>query len=545
MKLLPSQLRPAAALRDALREGYTLKNLRADLVSGVIVGLVALPLAMALAIACGLPPQHGIATAIVAGAVIAVLGGSRTQVSGPTAAFVVVLAPVVTHYGLAGLALATLMAGIMMVIMAVSGLGRMVRYIPYPVTVGFTAGIGIVIASLQVKEVTSGVGAAIVGAVTLSILIIWPRVVRRVPAHLVALTVGTLLALGLAHFWPELTVDTIGTRFASQGGIPGGPPPMGLPWHLAGLGGQPLELHFDLFRKLLGPAFAIAMLGAIESLLSAVVADGLAGTRHDPDAELFAQGVGNMVAPFFGGFAATGAIARTATNIRAGGRSPIAALTHAGFVLLAVVLMAPLLNHLPMPALAAVLLMTAWNMSELPHAVHTLRHAPRSDGAVLLVCVVLTVAVDMVAAVVGGVVLASLLFIRRMAEVTDVHILREDERQGPVEGMPPGVLIYAIAGPLFFGAAQRAMQELDVIGGQYWAVVLELHDVPAIDATALANLESALKRLARDNTVVVLAGARPQVAAALARHGLAKRWGHVEICADLEAAATLLKECAT
>lgn len=544
MKLLPTRLRPASALRDALREGYSFQTFRADLLAGVVVGLVALPLAMALAIACGLPPQHGIATAIVAGGAIALLGGSRLQVSGPTAAFVVVLAPIVTHHGLAGLALASALAGVMLIVMAVTGLGRMVRYIPYPVTVGFTAGIGIVIASLQVKEVAASVGAGIVGLFTLAILIVWPRLVRRIPAHLVALTAGALLAVGLGHFWPELAVDTIGTRFADQGGIPAGPPPFALPWLLPGPGGQPLELNLDLFRTLLGPAFAIAMLGAIESLLSAVVADGLAGTKHDPDAELFGQGVGNLVAPFFGGFAATGAIARTATNVRAGAKTPVAGFIHALFVLLAVVLLAPLLNHLPMPALAAVLLMTAWNMSELPHAVHTLRHAPVSDSAVLVACTVLTVAVDMVAAVVGGVVLASLLFMRRMAEVTDFKLISGEDREA-VPGMPDGVLVYAIAGPLFFGAAQRAMQELDIIGGQYWAVVLDLHDVPAIDATALANLESALKRLARDNTLVVLSGARPQVAAAIAKHGLAKRWGHVEICADVPAAAALLRDCAT
>lgn len=543
MKFLPTRLQPAFALRAALREGYTLKTFRADLMAGLVVGLVALPLAMALSIACGLPPQHGIATAIIAGGASALLGGSRMQISGPTAAFVV-LAPIVAHHGLAGLALASAMAGVMLLIMAFTGMGRMVRYIPYPVTVGLTAGIGIVIAGMQVKEVSSSLGAALVAGVTLGILIIWPRLVRRVPAHLVALTVGALLAAALAQFWPSLAVDTIGTRYASQGGIPAGPPHLGWPWDLPGLHGVPLELDLELFRTLLGPAFAITMLGAIESLLSAVVADGLAGTKHDPDAELFGQGVGNLLAPFFGGFAATGAIARTATNVRAGARTPIAAFIHALFILLAVMLLAPLLNHLPMPALAAVLLMVAWNMSELPHALHTLRHAPMSDSVVLVTCTILTVVVDMVAAVVGGVVMASLLFMRRMAEVTDFKLISSEDRAAGVVGMPDGVLVYAIAGPLFFGAAQRAMQELDIIGGQYWAVVLDLHDVPAIDATALANLESALKRLARDNTIVVLSGARPQVAAAIDRHGLAKRWGHVEICVDLAASARLLNDCA-
>ncbi|MCA9525795.1 MAG: STAS domain-containing protein, partial [Myxococcales bacterium] len=241
---------------------------------------------------------------------------------------------------------------------------------------------------------------------------------------------------------------------------------------------------------------------------------------------------------------ATGAIARTATNIRAGARSPVAAVTHALFVLLAIVTLAPVLNYLPMPSLAAVLLMTAWNMSELPHALHTLRRAPRADSVVLLTCLVLTVAADMVVAVATGVVLASLLFMRRMAEVTDFRLItpQADERVATI-GMPEGVLVYAIAGPLFFGAAQRAMQQLDVIGGRYWAVVLDLAEVPAIDGTALANLESAVSRLARGTTLVVLSGARPQVAAALDRHGLARRWGHVAVCGSLDEAAALLQDC--
>ncbi|MEZ4463307.1 MAG: SulP family inorganic anion transporter [bacterium] len=499
MSLIPSHLRVAGALRDVFKEGYSHQHLRADLLAGLVVGLVAIPLSMALAIACGMPPQHGLATAIVAGGSIALLGGSRLQVSGPTAAFVVVLAPVVKSYGPGGLLIATLMAGAVLVIMALGGLGRLIRYIPYPVTVGFTAGIGIVIGGLQVKELASSLPSAVVGLLTLAVLVLWPRLVRRVPAPLVALTFGSLLAAGLSAWWPSWTVDTIATRFASQGGIPAGAPGFVLPWGLPGADGQPLVVDLDLLRALIGPAFAIAMLGAIESLLSAVVADGLAGTRHDPDGELLGQGIGNLLAPFFGGFAATGAIARTATNIRAGARSPIAAVVHALFVLLAIMTLAPALGYLPMPSLAAVLMMTAWNMSELPHALHTLRRAPRADSVVLLTCLVLTVAADMVVAVATGVVLASLLFMRRMAEVTDFRLItapQNDERVGTA-GMPDGVLVYQIAGPLFFGAAQRAMQQLDVIGDRYWAVVLDLADVPAIDATALANLESAVSRLAR------------------------------------------------
>ncbi|MCZ7647269.1 MAG: C4-dicarboxylic acid transporter DauA [Planctomycetota bacterium] len=546
-------LRPAGALRRCLRDGYGGAQFRADLLAGIVVGMVALPLSMALAIASGVAPQHGLYTAIVAGGVTALLGGSRVQVTGPTAAFVVLLAPVSAQYGFGGLALASLMAGVILVGMGFFRMGRLIEFIPHPVTTGFTAGIAVVIATLQLKDFLGLTVAHMpetylervaalfealptaravdlgVGALTLALLILWPKLTRKVPAPLVALTAASLAAYALAQAYPEQLATTINARFSYllngevRQGIPQLPPAPLLPWHLDGPQGQPLELSFGLLRALLGPAFAIAMLGAIESLLSAVVADGMTGYKHDPDTELLAQGAGNLLAPFFGGFAATGAIARTATNIRAGARSPLAAAVHALFVLGAVVLFAPLLGYLPMAALAALLILVAWNMSDLKHFIHTLKVAPKSDVAVLLACFGLTVIFDMVVAVSAGVVLAALLFMRRMAEVTGARLLSEEHHERA--DLPPGVMLYEIGGPLFFGAAQKAMSAIHAVSERTRVVVLDLRSVPAMDATGLVNLESALGRLRKNGVFVVLAGVQAQPGEVLAKAGVADEDG--------------------
>lgn len=568
----------ATALRKSLAAGYGGNDLRADILAGVVVGIVALPLAMALGIASGVPPQHGLYTAIVAGGLIAVLGGSKHQVSGPTAAFIAILAPITHQFGIGGLMVATMLAGGLLIIMALGGFGRLISYIPYPVTAGFTAGIGVVIAGGQLKDFaglsirewpahfpeqlaamaraadTARLNDILIGLFTLGILILWPKLMHRLPARpqrtlkfvpspLVALSLAGLAALGLHALWPAFEVVTIGTKFASQHGIPQTPPLFALPWSYPDASGQPIGFSVSLLREMASPAVAIAMLGAIESLLSAVVADGLTGKRHDPDAELFAQGVGNLVSPFFGGIAATGAIARTGTNIRAGARSPVAAVVHALFVLLAMLALAPVLNFLPMASMAALLLMVAWNMSELPHVVHTLRHSPKSDVTVLLVCLSSTVLFDMVVAVVAGVTLAAMLFMRRMSEVSEVRLIG-DHDPNRMRGLPKGVVHYDIGGPLFFGAAQKAMQELEVIGREYWAVVLDLADVPAMDATGIVNLESALRRLARHNTLVVLCEVRPQPMQALEKAGILHNWGHVAVCNTMQETIDLLQECA-
>ena len=416
-----------------------------------MVGIVALPLSMALAIAVGAPPQAGLYTAIVAGFIVALLGGSRTQVTGPTAAFVVILAPIYARFGLPGLLVSGLLAGIILVAMGLLRLGRFIEFIPYPVTTGFTAGIGTVIAVLQLKDFfglklegnpeqfldrawamaqavgTVSVPEMTIGLTTLACLLVWPRLVRKVPAALIALPLAAAAALLLPKVWPGFDVATIASTFETKvrrvvvHGIPQMPPMPLLPW-LAEGHRHAFPLDFNAFRQILPGAFTIAMLGAIESLLSAVVADGLARTKHDPDAELVALGVGNIVTPFFGGIPATGAIARTATNVRAGARSPFAAMIHALVVLAAMLALAPLIGYLPMASLAALLLVVAWNMSEVKHVRRIIRIAPTSDVLVLLTCYALTVFFDMVTAVSVGVGLAALLFMRRMVEVADTRL---------------------------------------------------------------------------------------------------------------------------
>ena len=554
------------ALRQSLAEGYSLATLRADLLAGLVVGVVAVPLSMALAIAAGVPPQHGLYTAIVAGGAIALCGGSRLQVSGPTAAFVVILAPIAARHGLAGLALATGMAGLLLMAMGLGRLGRLIEFVPYPVTTGFTAGIAIVIAMLQVKDFfglqpaaplpahflpralallrslpTFRAGDLLVGVATLALLLLWPRLVKSVPAPLVALAAGAVAAWGLALWLPELAPATIQDRFtytlggATRGGIPPLPPLPVLPWRLPGPDGAPLVLTFELLQALVPAAFAIAMLGAIESLLSAVVGDGLAGSKHDPDGELLGQGVGNLVAPFFGGIAATGAIARTATNIRSGARTPFAAIVHALFILVAVLALAPLLGYLPMASLAALLLTVAWRMSEYRHVVRVTRRAPGSDVAVLWVCLLLTVVFDMVIAVSVGIVLAALLFMRRMAEVSEVRLLGETHAH-PAGPLPRGLVLYEVAGPLFFGAAQRAISTLERAGQEARALVLDLEGVPVLDATALVNLESAIERLLARGAFVAIGGVQKQPLRVLLQGGMRNRPGQLVIRRSLEKA---------
>jgi SulP family sulfate permease len=557
--------RVAVALRRALAQGYGPGELKADLLAGTVVGIVALPLSMALAIASGVAPQHGLYTAIVAGFAIALLGGSKVQVSGPTAAFVVILAPISARFGLGGLALATLLAGLLLVAMGLARFGRFVEFVPYPVTTGFTAGIAVVIGVLQWKDflgltvetmpphfldrVVELVRAlpsarwseASVGAVTLATLLLWPRISRRIPAPLVALSIGTLVALALARFAGG-EVATIASRFSYvvdgvvRGGIPQLPPLPLAPWSLPGADGAPLVLSFELVRELLPSAFAIAMLGAIESLLSAVVADGMTGRKHDPDAELLAQGVGNVVAPFFGGIAATGAIARTATNVRAGARSPLAAAWHALFVLIAVVALAPLLGYLPMAALAALLLQVAWRMAEAKHVVHMLRVSPRADTLVLVSCFGLTVLFDMVVAVTVGIVFASLLFMQRMAEVSKAQLVDPAEHE-LAEPLPPGVILYEIAGPLFFGAANKAMTTLQSVARKgVKVVVLDLRAVPMLDATGLVALDSTLGKLRAAGILVVLAGVQGQPLRALAKAGWRNKEGELAIGKEFDKA---------
>jgi SulP family sulfate permease len=561
VKTIPLKDLPAAALRAVIREGYTAADLKADVLAGLVVGIVALPLAMALAIGVGVPPQHGLYTAIVAGFLVAALGGSRTQVTGPTAAFIVILAPILSKFGLAGLLVSGLMAGVMLVAMGLARMGRLIEFIPHPVTTGFTAGIGTVIATLQLKDLLGlklernpehffeKVGAMFaaratisgwevaLGLATLAGLIYFPRLTRRIPGPLVALPLAAVAALTINSLFPDAHIATIASRFHTTvaghvvDGIPQLPPLPVLPWNMAGPAGAPFHLGFESVRTLLSGAFAVAMLGAIESLLSAVVADGMARTKHDPDAELLSLGVSNLVVPFFGGIAATGAIARTATNIRSGARSPFAAMAHALTVLVAVLALAPLLGYLPMTSLAALLLLVAWNMSEIRHCLHSLRVAPKSDVAVLLTCYGLTVGFDMVVGVSVGMVLAAFLFMRRMADVTEARLVGDGHPDLPGT-IPSGVVVYEISGPLFFGAAQKAMAALEIIAGETRAVILLLDEVNAMDNTGLVALESALDVLRKHKCSVVMTGVRAQPMSVLRKAGLPDREG-IAFCPTL------------
>lgn len=544
-------------MRDALREGYGRQKLIADILAGIVVGIIALPLAMALAIGAGVPPQHGLYTAIIAGFLIALLGGSRGSVSGPTAAFIVILNPITAQYGVAGLLLATVMAGVILIVMGVARLGRLVEYIPHPVTTGFTLGIGVVIALLQVDSFfglemegnpanfferiqmlatafpTANWGDIAIGSIALAIMILWPLLKTPIPSHLVAVIVAAVLAYFGVKLLPDFSVATIGSQFSYVvdgqvlPGIPSTPPSLSWPWSWPGPGGEPLTLSFETFRSLAGPAFAIAMLGAIESLLCAVVVDNFLRTRHNPNAELIGQGVGNVVAPFFGGITATAAIARSAAAVRAGARSPVAAIVHAGVVLVAVASLAQLLAYVPMSALAALLLMTAWNMSDIKHVRNVLRIGPGSDRAVLLTCFALTVIFDMVVAVGVGTVLAALLFMHRVAEISGGRWLPAGQMPELKGKLPDDTRLYMLEGPLFFGAAEKTMATLKRYEPNVRTLILWMGNVPMIDVTGLIALDSALQHMREREIFVVFAGTRPATRRLMRGAGIRTREGVV------------------
>lgn len=510
-----SHVMPFRALIDACwREKYTLSRFSRDAIAGVTVGIIAIPLAMALAIGSGVAPQYGLYTAAVAGIVIALSGGSRFSVSGPTAAFVVILYPVAQQFGLAGLLVATLMSGIFLILFGLARFGRLIEYIPLSVTLGFTSGIGITIATMQVKDFfgltlehvpehylnkvaalamampTVNTGDAAIGIVTLAVLIFWPRLGIRLPGHLPALLAGCAVMAVVTSLGGE--VATIGSRFhyvladGSQGnGIPQLLPQLMLPWNMPN---SDFTLSWDSLSALLPAAFSMAMLGAIESLLCAVVLDGMTGTKHNANSELVGQGLGNIIAPFFGGITATAAIARSAANVRAGATSPVAAIIHSLLVILALLALAPLLSWLPLSAMAALLLMVAWNMSEAHKVVNLLRRAPKDDIIVMLICMSLTVLFDMVIAISVGIVLASLLFMRRIARMT---------RLAPMNNVsaPEDVLVLRVTGPLFFAAAEGLFTQLGQQVPGHRVVILQWAAVPVLDAGGLDAFQRFVEKM--------------------------------------------------
>ncbi len=518
------------AILEAWRAGLIRRDsLVRNVLAGVVVGVVALPLAMAFAIASGALPQQGLYTALVAGLLVTLLGGTRVQIAGPTGAFAILLLSVTTKYGFAGLQVVTLMAGVLLLLLGLSRLGAMIRFIPESVILGFTAGIAVVIFVGQLENFfglpkVAGDGlftklpaliaalpqldptTTVLGIVSLLVVALWSRipVVGKVPGPMVALA-GATAAVAI---WHPAGVATIGSVF---GGIPRGLPPLTIP-HLA-LGSM---------AELLQPAIAVAMLGAIESLLSATVADGMLGTRHDPNQELVGQGIANIGTSFFGGFAATGAIARTATSIRHGGDSPVAGIAHAATIVLFLLVLAPLAVFVPLTTLAAILFVVAFNMSQMGRVARTAARAPRMDVAIMFVTLLLAVFADISIAVEVGVILSLLNFFRRMTGAVEVRMLADDELAGRLSAeqaarIPEGVLVYSVDGPFFFGAIEEfesALVHTDTVPD---AIIIKLANVPFIDLSGLVALKDAIDALEKRGVTVALCGANSEVAAMLER----------------------------
>lgn len=545
----------------ALREGYGWGRLMRDVLAGLTVAIVALPLAMALAIASGAPPERGLYTAIVAGFLISMLGGSRHQIGGPTGAFVVVVFNVIQEHGYDGLLIATMMAGAMLIVFGLARFGTIIKYIPYPVVTGFTAGIAVIIFSSQIKDLLGldigGVpadfiekwalyldrlgsaqwSAIVVAALSLLIIGGLRRWRPTWPAFLFAVVASSLLVWATG-----LDIDTIGSRF---GGIPSTLPSPSFP-----------EVDLERLGSLVSPALTIAFLAGIESLLSAMVADGLTGRRHKSNCELVAQGVANIASPLFGGLPATGAIARTVTNIKAGAETPVAGMVHAAALLLFTLLLAPLAAYVPLAALAGVLIVVAWNMSEYRHFRH-LMTAPRGDRVVLLVTFGLTVLVDLTLAIQVGVVLSALLFMKRMADVTTVDgvgVVQEDPDDlveetrpyrlvGPEE-IPAGVEVFQINGPFFFGAASKLTDVLDRVGTAPAAFILRMRQVPVVDATGIQALAAFISRCKNRGTEVILTGVQPQPRRVIERMRLDREIGPDYIVDGIDDALALSRRIA-
>lgn len=534
-----------------LREGYTRKKFFSDLTAGVIVGIVSLPLAIAFAIASGVKPEQGLYTAVVAGFIIALLGGSRAQVSGPTGAFIVIIYGVVQKYGYEGLAVATILAGIMLVGMGLARMGVLLKFIPYPVIIGFTSGIALIIFSSQVKDffglqleqvpaefvekwiafgehfATVNPYAVCVGSVSLLIIAFWPKVNGKIPGSLIAV-LGVTAVVQIAG----LPVETIGSRFGS---VPNHFPTLQIPL-----------LSWKLITQMFGPAVTIALLAAVESLLAAVVADGMMGTRHRSNMELVAQGIGNILSPLFGGIPATGAIARTATNIKNGGRTPVAGMIHAVVLLLIMLFFAQWASLIPMPTLAAVLIYVAYTMSEM-HAFKRLLKSPKSDVAVLYTTFLLTVLIDLTVAIQVGVVLAAFMFLRRMSNVTEVRMitkdLKDDEdslEEDPLSianrEVPEGVEVFEIHGSFFFGSIDQFKEAIRGIEKKPAILIIRMRNVYAIDASGLKALEDLVESSKREGTILLLSGVHAQPLVAMQQSGLLDRLGEDNALTNIDEA---------
>ena len=525
---------------------YSWTAFLADLIAGVTVGLVALPLAMAFAISSGVPPQAGLYCAVITGFLISALGGSRFQIGGPTGAFVVVVAGIVATYGIDGLFMCTMMAGVILVVLGATGMGAAVSFIPRPVVVGFTNGIAVLIASTQLRDFFGVQLATMPGAFwprmvaladnartfspattalaigALVCMLVWNRFVRRIPGYIVVLVAGTVMVVAL-----ELPVDTIGSRF---GGIPRGWPPLVVP-----------EFHLNLIPTLASPALTIALLGAMESLMSAVVADRMGGDRHNPNVELIAQGIANIASPLFGGLPATGAIARTATNIRSGARTPVAGMIHALTLLGVLLVAAPLVAFIPLAVLASILLVVAYNMGEWAEIPELLK-LTKMDISVWLVTFTLTVFADLTLAVEVGMVLAMFLFIRKVSQTTTVSLVTKDYvESGRVHSLqdkhiPDYVSVFRIHGPFLFGASDKIRSVLEHADALAPIVIMRLRNMTAIDATGLRALEELADGLHRTGRTLILCGAPKQPARLMQQAEFHEHVGSENICLNIEAA---------
>ena len=550
-------------------KNYNQKTFMADLMAGLIVGIVALPLAIAFGIASGVSPEKGIITAIVAGLMISLFGGSKVQIGGPTGAFIVIVYGIIQQYGMQGLTIATLMAGVFLILLGVLRLGTIIKYIPYPIVVGFTSGIAVTIFTTQVKDLLgmtmdtvpsdfvekwaayiSNMGhidpwSALVGIVSVMLIALWPTLARMfnlsplkaLPGSLVAIVVMTVAALLLKEYAGVTTIETIGDRFSINSTLPGAVVP---------------ALSWETIKGLVGPAVTIAVLGAIESLLSATVADGVIGDHHNSNTELIGQGIANIASPLFGGIPATGAIARTMTNINNGGKTPVAGIVHAVVLLLIFLFLMPLAQYIPMACLAGVLVVVSYGMSGWRSFLAMARHNPKSDVTVLLLTFFLTIIFDLTVAIEFGLICACLLFMRRMAETTDVHaVMNEidlnedaDMERGNLEHLtiPEGVEVYEINGPYFFGAGNRFEDIMARYGKKPKVRIIRMRKVPFIDSTGMHNLENMCRMSQKEGITVVLSGVNPKVEDVLKRNDFEELLGEQNICNHIDLALARANE---
>lgn len=538
---------------------YDKKTLSADIMAGIIVGIVALPLAIAFGIASGVSPEKGIITAIVAGLLVSVFGGSKVQIGGPTGAFIIIIYGIIEQYGMSGLTIATFMAGAFLVLFGLLRLGTIIQYIPYPIVVGFTSGIAITIFSTQVKDFfgmqiekvpsdfvekwicyannvsTIDLWSLFIGMLSLVTIIVLPRISKKIPGSLIAIILTTVVALVLRNYLGITSIETIGDRFSISSDMPGADVP---------------ELSWMTMKGLVQPALTIALLGAIESLLSATVADGVIGDRHNSNNELIGQGIANLVTPIFGGIPATGAIARTMTNINNGGRTPVAGIIHAVVLLLIFLFLMPLAKYIPMACLAGILVMVSYNMCGIPSFLGILRN-PKSDITVLLVTFFLTIIFDLTIAIEVGIVIACLLFMRRMAETSDVQQVRDIdvEEESDLQSqhdehliVPQGIEVYEINGPFFFGAGNKAEELMTRFREKPSVRIIRMRKVPFIDSTGVHNLSNICIASKQQGIDVVLSGVNPKVHAVLDKAKLYDIIGEDHICPHIDIALKKAKE---